>query len=54
MKLEKYLADYLAYEHDENNVPVFHEDYLEQFIKQGLDAFESTENVTINIVRPRS
>ncbi len=42
-KLAKYLADYLGYEHDENNVPVFHEDYLEQFIKQGLDAFESVK-----------
>ncbi len=50
-KLAKYLANYLEYEHDENNVPVFHEDYLEQFIEQGIEAFESTEQVVVE-VRP--
>ncbi len=44
MKLEKYLADYI--EHEISN----DERTLQQVIKQGLDAFESTENVKIEII----
>lgn len=49
MKLEKYLANYLLQEDKEQNVPIMSEDYLERFIRQGLDAFESTKNVKIEI-----
>ena len=50
MKLSKYLANYLRHEYDENNVPVFHEDYLQQFIEQGIEAFESTEGVKVEVI----
>ena len=50
MKLAKYLADYLQYEFNEHNVPVFHEDYLQQFIQQGIEVFELTEGVKVLVV----
>ena len=47
MKLEKYLADYIEHETEEFYTPAFD---LQEIIKQGLEAFESTENVIIGIL----
>lgn len=44
MKLEKYLADYM--ESEIRGLDVNHSNLVE-IIKQGLDAFESTEDVKI-------
>lgn len=60
MKLEKYLADYIEHEHDLNSkiclafsypdgTVEINTDVLQETIKQGLDAFESTEDVRIRI-----
>lgn len=55
MKLEKYLADYIEQEkmgltYDDGYEIQINTDSLQEIIKQGLDAFESTENVKIEII----
>lgn len=44
VKPEKYLVDYIEHELPYDLVPMPH---LQEIIKQGLDAFESTEGVKI-------
>ncbi len=47
-KLAKYLADYLEHEigeADEDGLVI----YYQQILEQGLEAFESTEDVVISI-----
>lgn len=53
-KLEKYLADYIEQEkmgliYDDGYELQIDADTLQEIIKQGLDAFESTENVRVFI-----
>lgn len=53
MKLEKYLADYLAYWIErlhEAGIPMnFTTEGLEPAIQQGIEAFESTENAKVDV-----
>lgn len=49
MKLAEYLADYLLQEDEEGNLKLGSGDLLEHYIQRGIEAFVSTENVTIRI-----
>jgi len=53
MKLSKYLADYIEYGIDnlhKAGMPMdFSSEGLEPVIRQGIEAFESTENARVNV-----
>lgn len=55
--LHKYLADYIQHEIEEAARKTWNDDYepsskeFEDWIKQGLEAYQSTEGVKINIVQ---
>lgn len=50
MKLAKYLANYLLQEDEEGNLKLGSGDLLEYYIQEGIEAFESTENVKILVM----
>lgn len=48
MKLAKYLADYIEHE-EEQRVGGINPEDMEEVIQQGIEAFCSTENVTVRV-----
>jgi len=51
-KLAKYLADYLIHEHEKNGVDIYKKN-LQEILENGLEAFQSTQNMTITIAGGR-
>lgn len=63
MKLSKYLADYIEHECDNiedelnvNQIEAIRDIFgsLDEIIQQGIEAFESTENVKVKVVDAES
>jgi len=49
--LVEYLADYILTEMDrQDDMSIYDTDDLKEWLKQGIDAYESTENCSIGIV----
>lgn len=44
MKLEKYLADYIKHELEDNSDLT-----MQEILQQGIEAFESTENAKVDV-----